>query len=165
MATAILPDLSSDFKVVPHHPPPRRDDADPTGSDASVSLLSGTFQFVSSPVFTGSSFEYVSSSAIDERKGMLYLLRSRDPVVVVLDSNGTPVSSWTAAQTGIKSGSSIKYRHDGGQTTVWVVDMGSSCIRPFDDTGHPYDPIGPHIYPETFGQVRIARYPKFSYLH
>ena len=158
MATAILPDLSLDSKIVPHHSPPksdRRRDDDPTDSNASVSLISGNFQFVSSSVFKASHFEYVSSCAIDERKGMLYLLRSRDPVVVVLDDKGATVSKWTAAETRITKGSAIKYKHDSGQTTVWVVDTGSSCIRSFDDTGSPFDPIGPDVYPDKFGAVRI----------
>ena len=158
MATAILPDLSLDSKTVPHHSLPKSDRRgydDPTDSNASVSLLSGDFQFVTSSVFKPSHFEYVSSCAIDERKGMLYLLRSRDPVVVVLDDTGATVSKWTAAETRITKGSAIKYKHDRGQTTVWVVDTGSSCIRSFDDTGSPFDPIGPDVYPDKFGAVRI----------
>ena len=158
MAFAILPDISLDYKAGPRISPPLGSPSDdPTRTRAATSLISGSFQFVDSTFFSSSHqfLNDISSCTIDQPGGRVFLLRHSDPVVVVLDRSGRVLSQWTAAETKIKKGSSIKCRYFNDLMTVWVVDTDSSCIRPFKDNGDPLDPIGPHLSPgdETFGKV------------
>ena len=159
MAFAILPDISLDYKAGPRLYPPQDKERleDPTRTRAATSLVSGSFQFVDSTFFSSSNqfLDDISSCAIDQPGGRVFLLRHSDPIVVVLDRSGQVLSQWTAAQTNIKNGSSIKCRYFNALTTVWVVDTDSSCIRPFTDSGDPLDPIGPDLEPgdERFGKV------------
>lgn len=163
MASTVLPDISSDYKPGPRISPPYTHLPpidDPLQTKAATSLVSGTFQFVDQIIWLSPALlKEASSCTFDGLGGRIFLLRRSDPVVVVFDVSGNAIGEWSAAQTGIKNGISIKCKYTNNSlesTTIWVVDSEDSCIRPFDVNGHPLDPVGPVFIPgkEGFGKVR-----------
>lgn len=119
-------------------------------SRAAASLESGTFQYVSTS-FLSQATQYltnVTATAIDPTTGKVYILRRTQPTIVILNADGSLAGF--RSDTEIVQGHSIKvFISNTGPSTLWVTDMGGTCIRTFNTEGEALSVIGPEIQGTT----------------
>jgi hypothetical protein len=119
-------------------------------SRAAASLDSGTFQYVSTS-FLSQVTQYltnVTGTAIDPITGKVFMLRRTQPAIVILNADG--FLARTRSDTEIVQGHSIEvFVSNNGPASLWVTDVGGTCIRTFDTEGKALTVVGPEIQGTT----------------